>query len=416
MMAARRRVVVTGLGVVSPVGNDVATFWSALRAGRSGASFIDMFPVDKLRTDIAAVVRTVPETSVLDAKEREMHGRVTQMLCAAAEQAVVEAGLHQARETGAGERVGVILGTGQGPVEILERNFQKVAEKSVRIVSPYFIPTAMPNAASALVSIHYGFHGPSWTMASACATGMHALATAALLVEAGDADAMVVGGGEAALYPSCLAGFGNARALARSFEGDPKRASRPYDVARTGFLIGEGAGALVIESEEHARARGAKVLATLRGWGSSSDASHLVRPPDDGAGLARAIDRAMERAGVKPEELGYVNPHATSTQAGDVAELRAMERALGPALAGIPVSATKSILGHLLGGAGAVETIATVCSVRDGVIHPSINLDRKDEAFANLDVVTAELTMERRVALKLSAGFGGHNAALVIGA
>lgn len=415
MTAARRRVVVTGLGVVSPVGNDVATFWAALRSGRSGVSFIDMFPVDKLRTDIAAVVRALPETAVLDAKERDMHGRVTQMLCAAAEQAVVEAGLAHAGE-GAGERVGVILGTGQGPVEILERNFEKVAAKGVRTVSPYFIPTAMPNAASALVSIHYGFHGPSWTMASACATGMHALATAALLVEAGDADAMVVGGGEAALYPSCLAGFGNARALARSFEGDPTRASRPYDAARTGFVIGEGAGALVIESEEHARARGAKILATLLGWGSSSDASHLVRPPDDGAGLSRAIVYAMARAGVGPGDLGYVNPHATSTQAGDVAELHAMERALGAALPGVPVSATKSILGHLLGGAGAVETIATVCSVCDGVIHPSINLDRKDEAFASVDVVTAERAMQRRVALKLSAGFGGHNAALVIGA
>ena len=252
-------------------------------------------------------------------------------------------------------------------------------------------------------------------MASACATGMHALATAALLVEAGDADAMVVGGGEAALYPSCLAGFGNARALARSYEGDPKRSSRPYDAARMGFVIGEGAGALVIESEEHARARGATILATLLGWGSSSDASHLVRPPDDGAGLALAIERALARAEISPSELGYVNPHATSTQAGDIAELRAMERALGPALPGIPVSATKSILGHLLGGAGAVETIATVCSVRDAVIHPSLNLEHKDEAFAAVDVVTSERPMQKRVALKLSAGFGGHNAAIVIG-
>jgi 3-oxoacyl-[acyl-carrier-protein] synthase II len=252
-------------------------------------------------------------------------------------------------------------------------------------------------------------------MASACATAMHALIAAALLVESGDADAMVVGGGEAALYPSCLAGFGNARALARSFEGDPKRASRPYDVGRTGFVIGEGAGALVIEAEEHARARGATVLATLLGWGSSSDASHLVRPPDDGAGLALAIDRALRRAEIAPSDLGYLNPHATSTQAGDVAELRAMERALGAALRDAPVSATKSILGHLLGGAGAVETIATVCSVRDAVIHPSINLDAKDAVFAELDVATRERAMTKRIALKLSAGFGGHNAALVIG-
>jgi 3-oxoacyl-[acyl-carrier-protein] synthase II len=414
MARVARRVVVTGLGVVSPVGNDVETFWGALRAGRSGVSLIDLFPIDKLRTDVAAIVREVPESSALSAKEREMHGRVTQMLCAAGEQAVMQAGL-ASLPGDAADRVGVILGTGQGPVEILERNFEKVHERGVRTVSPYFIPTAMPNAATALVSIRYGFRGPSWTMASACATAMHALIAAALLVESGDADAMVVGGGEAALYPSCLAGFGNARALARSFEGDPKRASRPYDVGRTGFVIGEGAGALVIEAEEHARARGATVLATLLGWGSSSDASHLVRPPDDGAGLALAIDRALRRAEIAPSDLGYLNPHATSTQAGDVAELRAMERALGAALRDAPVSATKSILGHLLGGAGAVETIATVCSVRDAVIHPSINLDAKDAVFAELDVATRERAMTKRIALKLSAGFGGHNAALVIG-
>lgn len=415
---ALRRVVVTGLGVVSPIGADVATFWQALCAGKSGVSALDLFPIDKLRTDCAAIVRGGEETwhrdvaEVLDEKERELHGRVTKMLVAAGQQAVRQARLADLPASER-DRVGVILGTGQGSVEILGAGFDKAREKGLRTVSPFFIPSAMPNAASALLSIKHGLRGPTWTMASACATGIHALAVGALLVATGEADAMIVGGGEAALQPACLAGFGNARALAKSFEGDPTRASRPFDADRTGFVIGEGAGALVVETEEHARARKVAIIAHLIGWGSSSDASHLVRPPDDGRGLALAIERAMQRAGLTSKSLGYINPHATSTQAGDIAEYHGLRAALGDHVEQIPISASKSILGHLLGGAGAVEAVATALSVQTGTIHPSLNVDRLDPVFT-LDVARTQRRMEKRVALKTSAGFGGHDAAIVL--
>jgi 3-oxoacyl-[acyl-carrier-protein] synthase II len=270
----------------------------------------------------------------------------------------------------------------------------------------------MPNAAAALVSIRHAFRGPNFSLASACATGVHSLAVGAMMILTGEADAMVVGGGEAAIVPACVAAFGNARALARSVDGDPTRASRPYDVDRNGFVMGEGAGVLVLEREDLARARGAKIYALLSGWGMSGDAEHIVRPNPEGRGVALAVNAAMKRAQIAPSDLGYINPHATSTPAGDIAEYNALKAALGAALPTIPVSATKSILGHLLGGAGAVESITTVLSLSKGVIHPSINVTKKDPVF-ELDIVTSARESRIDHALKTSAGFGGHNAALV---
>jgi 3-oxoacyl-[acyl-carrier-protein] synthase II len=403
------RIAITGLGVVSPLGSDVETMFDRLLAGESGVGPLDLFPIDKLRTDCAAIVRDFDASKALDEKERELHGRVTQMLVVAAEQAVAQA----AMPATSAERVGVLLGTGQGAVEIIENNVHKVAERGVRSVSPFFIPTAMPNAASALVSIRHGYRGPSFTIASACATGTNAMAIGGLLIAAGEADAMIVGGGEAALFPNCVAGFGNARALAKSHEGDPKRASRPFDKHRNGFVIGEGAGALVLESEAHAKARGAKILAYLDGWGQTSDAEHVARPHPEGRGLQLAIEAALRRAGMTPNDLAYVNPHATSTQAGDIAEYHAMRAALGAQAAKIPISATKSMIGHLLGGAGAVESVATVMTVHRRSIHPSINLDERDPIF-ELDIVTERRALGAGAALKTSAGFGGHDCALII--
>jgi 3-oxoacyl-[acyl-carrier-protein] synthase II len=270
----------------------------------------------------------------------------------------------------------------------------------------------MPNSPAALVSIRFGLMGPSYNIASACATGTHSIATAASLILAGDADVMVAGGAEAATRLNTVAGFGNARALARALDGDPKKASRPFDRRRHGFVMGEGAGALVLEREEHARARGARILAYVSGWGLTSDGEHLTRPPADGIGLSLAVERALRRAGIGPADVGYINPHATSTLQGDVAEYNALYRIFGERLAQIPMSATKSMIGHLLGGAGAVESVATVCTLVDQTVHPSINVDELDPVFA-VDLVREARRADVRFALKASAGFGGHNGALI---
>jgi 3-oxoacyl-[acyl-carrier-protein] synthase II len=405
-----RSVVVTGLGVVSPLGNDVSTFWSALLAGRSGVRFLEGFPTDRLRSDVAAQVRGLDASRVLDDKERSLHARVTQMALVAASEAADQARVGEIDP----ERVGILIGTGQGGVDVIEQTLAQAAARGLRGVSPFFVPTAMPNAATALLSIKRGLGGPSFSVSSACATGSHALVMGALMIAAGEADAVIVGGAEAAILPSAVASFGNARALARSYQGDPARASRPYDAERSGFVIGEGAGVLVIEAEDHARARGAVALARLAGWGMTSDAEHIVRPSSAGRGMARAVEIALRRAGASPADVRYINPHATSTPQGDLAEYQALRAALGAALDGALVSATKSMIGHLLGGASAVETVATVCSLRDRRVHPSINLDRVDEAFASLQLPRTATDLPPGLALKTSSGFGGHNVALLL--
>lgn len=419
----RRRVVVTGLGVVSPVGNDVPTFWQSLLEGRSGVSFITEFPTDKLRSDIAASVKDFPTSRYLSAKEAEIYGRVTHFSLAAAVEAVAQARLDGLRRPDEDaplpelpgidrSRLGCLMSTGMGSVDIFEEQIAKSAARGPRAVSPYFVPGVMPNSAAALISIRYGLMGPSYNLASACATGTHSIATSALMIESGDADVMIAGGAEAATRLNTVAGFGNARALARAVDGDPTRASRPFDDKRSGFVMGEGAGALVLEAEDHARARGAPILAYVAGFGMTTDAEHLTRPQAEGLGLAKALTRAIERAGITPEAIGYINPHATSTPQGDLAEILALRRVFGERLAQIPMSATKSMVGHLLGGAGAVESIAVVCSLVDQVIHPSINVDALDPAL-RIDVVRERRRADVRYAAKCSAGFGGHNCALV---
>jgi 3-oxoacyl-[acyl-carrier-protein] synthase II len=418
-----RRVAVTGLGVVSPVGNDVASFWQSLLAGRSGVDFITEFPTEKLRSDVAANVKGFDAGRWFSPKEREIHGRVTQLSLAAAFEALTQAGLGALyrenedappREVPGVDRTlaGCLVSTGQGAIEIFEEQIARSAARGPRAVSPYFIPGVMPNSAAAVISIRFGLMGPSYNIASACATGTHSIATSAMMIEAGDADLMVAGGAEAAIRLNTVAGFGNARALGRSLDGDPRKASRPFDKRRQGFVMGEGAGALVLEAEEHARARGATILAYVAGWAFTSDGAHLTRPLVEGTGLALAIERALRRAGVDPSEVGYINPHATSTPQGDLAEYHALRHVFGERLARIPMSATKSMIGHLLGGAGAVESVATVCTLLDQTLHPSINVDELDPVFA-LKLVRERQRADVRFALKASAGFGGHNGALV---
>lgn len=418
----RRRVAVTGLGVVSPVGNDVPTFWESLLAGRSGVGFITEFSTEKLRSDIAASVKGFDIGRYMSPKEADIYGRVTHFSLGAAAEALAHAGLAGLQRTDDGPgpdvpgidrtMIGCLMSTGQGSVDVFEEQIARSAARGPRAVSPYFIPGVMPNGGAALISMRYGLMGPSYSLASACATGTHSIATSALMIEAGDADVMLAGGAEAATRLNTVAGFGNARALARSFEGDPTRASRPFDRKRSGFVMGEGAGALVLEAEEHARARGATILAYVAGFGMTTDATHITRPHADGRCLSLAMERAIARAGITPADIGHINPHATSTPHGDLAEVMALRHVFGDRLAEIPISATKSMIGHLLGGAGAVESIAVVCSLRDQLLHPSINVDDLDPECA-VRLVRERQRADVRWAVKCSAGFGGHNCALV---
>jgi 3-oxoacyl-[acyl-carrier-protein] synthase II len=428
-----RRVVITGLGVVSPLGHDVETTWRGLTEGRSGVGFITDFDTSRLRSDVSARVTEFDPTKWLSPKEAEIYGRVTQLSIAAAAEALEQAGLSHLRplpiegEGGAEgdhgvddrpaldqSRFGCLMSTGQGSVDVFEQQIERSRERGPRAVSPYFIPGVMPNSAAALISMRYGLMGPSYSLASACATGTHSIATSALMIEAGEADVMLAGGAEAATRLNTVAGFGNARALARAVDGDPTKASRPFDKRRTGFVMGEGAGALVLESEDHAAARGARPLAYVSGFGMTTDALHLTRPHPDGLGLRLAIERALSRAGITPRDIGYINPHATSTTQGDVAEVLALRRVFGDFLPSVPISATKSMVGHLLGGAGGLETIAVVCSLRDQLLHPSINVEDVDPAFEDLRIVRDKTRADIRYALKISAGFGGHNCVLVL--
>ncbi len=421
----RRRVAVTGLGVVSPVGNDVATFWESLLAGKSGVGFITEFSTEKLRSDICASVHGFDIARYLSPKEADIYGRVTHFSLGAAVEAMTHAGLHGLQRTDDGPgpdlpeapgidrtMIGCLMSTGQGAVDIFEEQIAKSAARGPRAVSPYFIPGVMPNGASALISMRYGLMGPSFNIASACTTGTHSIATSALMIESGEADVMVAGGAEAATRLNTVAGFGNARALAKSVDGDPTKASRPFDKKRSGFVMGEGAGALVLEAEEHARARGATILAYVAGFGMTTDAQHLTRPHSEGKGLSLAVERAIKRAGITAADIDYVNPHATSTPHGDLAEVMALRHVFGDRLAEIPMSATKSMIGHLLGGAGAVESIAVVCSLRDQLLHPSINVDDLDPE-CTVSLVRERRRADVRWAVKCSAGFGGHNCALV---
>lgn len=423
----RRRVVVTGIGVVCPLGNDVDTYWQALLAGKSGVGFITEFDTDKLRSDICGSVKDFDPQRFLTRKETEIYGRVTQFSLHAAVEAMDNAGLGGLMRSdvpGGAERssshdldctrIGCLVSTGQGSVDIFEQQIARSEARGPRAVSPFFIPGVMPNSGTALVSMRFGLMGPSYNLASACATGTHSIATSAMMIESGLADVMVAGSAEAATRLNTVAGFGNARALTKARDGDPTTASRPFDVGRSGFVMSEGAGVLILEDEQHARARGARALAVVASYGMSSDGEHLTRPHDDGRGVVLAIRQALARAELEPQQIDYINPHATSTKAGDVAEVQALRAVFGEALEGIPMSATKSMLGHMLGGAGAAESIAVVASLRDQKIHPSINVDQVDPACGTIELVTdGARDVELQHALKISAGFGGHNCALV---
>ena len=408
-----RRVVVTGLGMVTPLGVGVPANWEAVCAGRSGIGPITRFASEGFPCRIAGEVRGFRAEDWVDRRERDRMDLFILYAIAAAAEAVRDARLEVSEETA--DRVGVVLGVGIGGLPGIEQNHSALTAGGPRKVSPYFIPAVIGNLAPGQIAIRLGARGVNMTTTTACASGAHAIGEAFEMIRSGRQDVVVTGGAEAAITPTAIAGFGVMRALAR-WDGPPEAASRPFDARRSGFVLGEGAAVLVLEAEEVARQRGAPVHAEILGYGASADAHHITQPPPDGRGAQRAIRAALAEAGVAPDAVQHVNAHGTSTRQGDVAETRALHAVFGAHARRLAVSATKSMTGHLLGAAGAVEAIYTVLALREQTVPPTINLDEPDPE-CDLDYV-AECARRAhlQVALSNSFGFGGTNAALVFGA
>ncbi len=407
----KRRVVVTGLGIVSPVGSQVAAAWDNVVNGRSFIGPITRFDVTNYPTRFAGDVKDFKVDDYLPPKEARRMDPFLQYGFAAATQALKDSGL--VVTPGNAPRIGVAMGAGIGGLETIQNNHEKLLEaKGPRKVSPFFVPGSIINMISGHVSIEYGLRGPNLALVTACTTSTHSIGIAARTIQYGDADAMLAGGAEMALNPLGLAGFCQAKALSERND-EPTRASRPWDRDRDGFVMADGAGALLLEEYEHAKARGATIYAEFVGLGMSGDAFHITAPPEDGAGAALAMVNALKDAGVNPAELDYVNAHATSTPLGDRAETVAIKTALGAAAKSVAVSSTKSVTGHLLGAAGAVEAIFTILALRDQIAPPTINLENPDPA-CDLDYVpNTARPMKIDIALSNSFGFGGTNGSLV---
>jgi 3-oxoacyl-[acyl-carrier-protein] synthase II len=411
MSAERTRVFVTGAGVCSPIGNDLETFWENLVGGVSGAGPITRFDASTYETRFACEVKDFSIEGILDRKEAKRMDRFVQFAVVASHSALKHAALDL--ETTDRDRVGVIIGSGIGGMETFETQHTNLLEKGHGRVSPFFIPMMISDMAAGLVSIQFGLRGPNFCTVSACASGAHAIGEALRLLRAGDADVMICGGAEATITPMAVAGFGNMRALSTRND-DPQRASRPFDKDRDGFVLGEGAGVLVLETEEHARRRGATLLCELSGYGASADAYHMTAPCGDGDGAARAMRRALQDAQMKPEEVGYVNAHGTSTPTGDPIEVTAAKTVFGDHAQKLMMGSTKSMTGHLLGAAGGLEAVIVSLTLARGIVPPTINLDTPDEA-CDLDFVANKArTVQVKAALSNSFGFGGHNATLAM--
>lgn len=422
-----RRVVVTGIGLLTPLGQGREITWKAILAGRSGAGRITTFDPEGYSCQIACEVPRVdgrggggpdvegsfdPEAT-LPAKDRRRIDDFILYAIAAADEAVADSGW-KPETTEDFERTGVIIGSGIGGLSTIADTAIELHEKGPRRVSPFFIPSALINLASGQVSIRHGFKGPNHSVVTACATGAHAIGDAARMIRYGDADVMVAGGAEASVCPIGVAGFIACRAMSTGFNDAPEKASRPYDKDRDGFVMGEGAGILILEEYEHARARGAKIYAEVAGYGMAGDAYHITAPAEDGDGGFRAMRAAVRDAGVAPSEIDYINAHGTSTLLGDEIELGAVTRLLGDAAARATMSSTKSATGHLLGAAGAIEAAFTCLAIRDQVAPPTINLDNPSvETVVDLVPHKAK-PMKIDIAVSNSFGFGGTNASLVL--
>ncbi len=412
-MTEARRVVVTGMGVVTPIGNDVPTFWEGLLAGRSGIDRISRFDPEGCDCQIAAEVKGLDLDQWFDRKEQRKMEDFAKFAVIASRQAAADSGI---MESGLdSEQIGCILGVGIGGIGFIQEQVNLCASRGPGRVSPMFIPKSIANIASGMVSIDLRIKGPSLVVVTACAAGTHAIGEAMTMIQRGDAVAMLAGGSEAAICQVAIAGFGNMQALASNCNDDPQRASRPFDANRSGFVMGEGAGALVLEDYEHAKARGAKILAELVGYGLSSDAHHITAPAPDGEGGARAMAMAIRRAGLTPDQVGYINAHGTSTPLNDKNETAAIKTVFGDHARKLAVSSNKSMIGHLLGAAGAVEAIATILTLRDQVMPPTINYVAPDPD-CDLDYVPNQpRKAELQYAMSNSLGFGGHNCSIIFG-
>ncbi|GAB3314273.1 beta-ketoacyl-ACP synthase II [Haliea atlantica] len=405
-----RRVVVTGLGMVTPVGLTVAETWENILAGKSGAAAIEAFDVSAYSTRFSASVRNFDIEPYFSAKDARKMDVFVQYGMAAGIQAMQDAGLEISEEMA--PRAGAAIGSGIGGIGQIEKNSEIVANSGPRKISPFFVPGSIINMIAGNLSMRYNLQGPNLAIVTACTSGTHNIGLGARLIAQGDADIMLVGGAEMATTPVGLGGFAAARALSTRND-DPEAASRPWDRDRDGFVLGDGAGVMVLEEYEAARARGARIYAELTGFGMSGDAYHMTLPPEDGRGAAAAMRNALLDAAMDPAAVDYINAHGTSTNAGDVAESRAIESVLGSAAGNVAVSSTKSMIGHLLGAAGAVEAIFSVLALRDQVAPPTINLDNPDEG-CTLNYVP-HTAQERRIrhALSNSFGFGGTNGSLL---
>ncbi len=405
-----RRVVVTGLGAVTSLGHDVDSFWASLLAGKSGVDRVRQFDPSDFACQIGAEVRNWDVTQHMDAKEARRNDRYTHFGFVAATQAVRDSGLDMAREDG--DMIGVIIGSGIGGMHTYETQLKVMAERGPRKVSPFTIPSLIINMCSGLVAIEYGARGPNFGVVSACASGTHALGEAARAISLGEADVMIAGGSEATITPFAYASFCAMKAMSTRNDA-PQQASRPFDRNRDGFVMGEGAGILVLESLEHAQARGARIYCELAGYAATCDAFHITQPDPEGKGLSLAMRRALARAELEPTQVDYINAHGTSTPYNDRFETLAIKKVFGDYARQLPISSTKSMTGHLLGAAGGIESVIAIKAIQTGMIPPTINLEDPDPD-CDLDYVP-NVARERRVRTVLSnnLGFGGQNAAIV---
>lgn len=414
-----RRVVVTGIGMVTPLGVGASTNWERLIEGRSGITAIDTFDVSDLPSKVAGQVPRGTDPGQFDpdrylsSKEQRKNDIFIHYAIAAAHEAVADSGWVPESDEDRW-RTGVMIGSGIGGLKWIADGALLLEERGPRRISPFFIPAALINLASGQVSIQYGFKGPNHAVVTACSTGAHAIGDASRLIMLDDADVMVAGGAEEAITRLGIAGFSAARALSTAYNDTPEKASRPYDKGRDGFVMGAGSGVVVLEELEHARGRGAPIYGEVVGYGMSGDAYHVTAPPEDGNGGFRAMQAALHRAGMNPEDIDYVNAHGTSTPLGDEIELGAVKRLFGSAIDGISMSSTKSAIGHLLGAAGAVEAIYSLLAIKNGIVPPTLNLEDPSDACTGVDLVPKHAKQRRvRAALSNSFGFGGTNASLI---
>lgn len=407
----KERVFVTGMGVVSALGQDLDTFWNNLTSGKSGICPVTHFDTEGFPTKVGGQVNDFEVTKYMDAKEAKRNDRYTHFGLAASKLAVEDSGIDF--ETVDRDRVGVLVGSGIGGMETIEQQARNLIEKGPRRVSAFMIPALISNIASGVVAIEYGLKGPNFGVVSACATGSHAIGESVRIMQSGDADIMLAGGSESSITALAYAGFCSMKAMSSNYNDTPETASRPFDLNRDGFVMGEGAGVLVLETESSAKKRGAKIYAEVVGYGCTNDAYHITAPTPDGYGLSLAIKNCLKKAGVTPEQVDYINAHGTSTKYNDSTETGCIKNVFGEYAYKVPVSSTKSMTGHLLGAAGAVEAIACIKAINTGVVPPTMNYETPDPD-CDLDYVPNE-AREKNVdyALSNNLGFGGHNTSIL---